>query len=204
MSKKTILVIHTLAVRRNWMIDATVQQQVDEVTRWHTKERGWKAIAYAQIIAQNGTKAGGRDLDGDGDFYEEIGAHAKGFNVEGIGIALTGGLGGKATDKFRDHYTQAQRFALWDTIYEIRKRFGDLEIIGHNEVSAKACPCFNVQEFLAEGDPRTKPITAPAAAAGAGVAVLGAGIAAAPEWWPVAALVAVAVIAIIVIRKVRT
>lgn len=155
MSKDTII-IHTLAVRHDWMLGRPVQEKVAEVTRWHTQERGWRAVGYALLIDRDGARGKGRDLDADGDVYEETGAQAKGWNKRSIGIALVGGYGGSRNDKFGKHYTEAQRVALWETIDEIEARYGKVKIIGHNEVSRKACPCFSVPEFLAAGRPKQK------------------------------------------------
>ena len=150
MHKNTIW-IHCSATRPEWMEDADGEAKVAEITRWHT-DKGWNGCGYARIIDRDGRVYNGRDLDNDGDVYEETGAHVKGYNKEGIGICLIGGFGSNENDNFLDNYTPAQEEALRREIERIQnwalsKGF-DLNVRGHNEVAAKACPGFNVKRFL--------------------------------------------------------
>lgn len=62
-----------------------------EIRRWHVEERGWKDIGYHYVVRRDGDVEPGRDLDGDGDVVEEVGAHAAGHNAHSIGICLVGG-----------------------------------------------------------------------------------------------------------------
>jgi N-acetylmuramoyl-L-alanine amidase len=150
---KTTIMVHCLDTPKTWQPRRHAEDIMAEVTRWHVEERGWRAVAYAMICAYSGDAAKGRDLDADGDVWEETGAGAKGWNTNTIHLALQGGKGGAANDKFEDHYTPEQDKWLRDTIAEIQTLAGrKLKVIGHNEVAAKACPCFNVGEWLASGD----------------------------------------------------
>ena len=137
-------------MRPEWMDDHTGQEQVDEMRRWHVKDRGWSDIGYNFVGPRRGGTLGGRDLDNDGDFAEETGAHAKGYNTKSIGYALIGGYGGAADDQFSDHFTPEQDAALRAFIDEMEERYGPLKITGHNRYANKACPCFNVQRWLGE------------------------------------------------------
>lgn len=73
----------------------------------HTVERDWKDIGYNFIIynqyptynswrdkveveSNDGVIVGGRDLDKDFNFIEEVGAHALGYNSNSIGVCLIG------------------------------------------------------------------------------------------------------------------
>ena len=197
---KTTLFIHCLATPNDFMVGRPVEEVVAAVKRWHL-DRGWKDIGYAEIGHRDGSSAGGRDLDNDGDYFEETGAHAQGFNVSGIGVALNGGKDSKRTDKFSDNYTEAQREWLWSVIDRVRARYGDdIEIRGHNEVSSKACPGFNVQEFLREGRPKSKGKATPLAAVAVS-GVVAASVVDQPLQIQVAAVVAaLAVIGVIIWR----
>ena len=118
----------------------------EEITAWHTdpppKGNGWSAIGYALVIRRDGTVEKGRDRDNDGDVFDEIGAHAKGFNKSGFGICLVGGGGGKFD------FTDAQMDALWVEMNQIEKRFPDIEWLGHCDVDpSKTCPNFNVKTW---------------------------------------------------------
>jgi N-acetylmuramoyl-L-alanine amidase len=141
--------IHCLDTPKGWRKNQRGATIMREVTRWHVEERGWSGVAYAALCTYSGDEAMGRDLDNDGDVWEETGAGASGHNRDTIHLALQGGKGGAADDKFADHYTPAQDKWLRDTIAKIQEAAGrELQVMGHNEVSAKACPCFNVGEWL--------------------------------------------------------
>ena len=133
--------IHCSATKPNWMVGSTADQKVAEIRRWHVEERGWSDIGYHYIIDTDGDVAKGRPV-------ERAGAHVKGHNSNSIGICLVGGYGGTATDKFEEHYTEAQRKSLLSLLKSLTANYPDAKIRGHNEVAAKACPSFNVKEFL--------------------------------------------------------
>lgn len=111
---------------------------VDDVERWH-KERGeWgpskitkKYVGYHWIILIDGTVQSGRHPD-------EVGVHAKGYNSNSLGICLVG----------RGKYTQAQWDSLQSLLGALQGQYNSVKIIGHNEVSNKTCPGFNVQKYL--------------------------------------------------------
>ncbi len=116
-----------------------------EITAWHTdappKGNGWSANAYAKIFRRDGTVENGRDLDGDGDVFDEVGAHARGFNHNSLGLCLVGGKGGF-------NFTDAQMDALWVEMDFIEQKFPDIEWIGHCDVdSSKTCPNFDVKAW---------------------------------------------------------
>lgn len=162
---KNFVMLHALDTPPSWAKGKSISAIVKEVTRWHVKERGWSALAYALIIGPTGAVGLGRDLDGDGDVWEETGAGAKGWNKDGIHVALAGGKNGNADDEFFDHYTIKQQFALIKELEKIEQLSGrklvavrdaaesrrlpstQLGLIGHNQVANKACPCFNVPDW---------------------------------------------------------
>lgn len=147
------IIIHCTATRAEWWSTRTVKQKTAEVRKWHVEDRGWSDIGYAALIDRDGKVAMGRDLDNDGDTFDDIGAHTKGHNSRSIGIALFGGHGSRETDKFSDHFTPEQDAALRSMIADLKLRFPTIKkISGHNEYAAKACPGFDVMEWL-EGEP---------------------------------------------------
>jgi hypothetical protein len=157
---KTHIMVHCLATRPSWGKGKSISAIVKEVTNWHVRDRGWSGIAYAAIIGYSGARGAGRDLDGDGDVWDETGAGAKGWNKNTIHIALVGGYGGSADDLFEDHYTPKQKTALLKEIRAINAAAGrELTVIGHNQVANKACPCFDVQGWYASQ--RAKETVAP-------------------------------------------
>lgn len=197
--------IHCLATRPEWMAKEPLSAKVAEVTRWHTlpppRGRGWKGIAYATIIDFSGEKAGGRDLNGNGDFYDEVGAGVQGHNARGVHIALVGGFGSNESDAFEQHFTVQQDLALRDEIRRIEEYCGrKLKVRGHNEVAAKACPGFNVARWYAGQPPRTMVQSSTLQAAGGGAAATAVGaVTAVSSLDGQAQLVAIGVAAVVVL-----
>lgn len=111
---------------------------VKDIESWHKQRMDWgpspsgKYIGYHYVIYINGEIAGGRSP-------EEVGVHAKGHNKNSIGICLIG----------MNKFTQAQWDALKYLVSSLQVEYPDIAIIGHNEVSHKDCPGFDVQEWLA-------------------------------------------------------
>ena len=153
---KTGIIVHCSATPPSWMVDKATSEKVAEIRRWHVQDRGWRDIGYAYLIDRDGTVAKGRDLDGDGNVWEEIGAHTKGKNKANIGICLIGGHGSSENDAFADHFTTEQNKALRELIRELEEMLGPLALHGHNEFAAKACPGFKVSQWYASNPPRSR------------------------------------------------
>lgn len=111
-----------------------------DVKRWHLNE-GYADIGYHYIIDLDGTIEKGRNED-------VIGAHCKGQNSQSIGICYIGGL--DTSNAPKDTRTVQQKAALYRLITDIRERYGNLPVYGHNEFANKACPCFDVQKEWGE------------------------------------------------------
>lgn len=113
---------------------------VKEINKWHI-ERGFNSIGYHKVIRRNGYVAQGRH-------DSAVGAHAKGYNADSIGICLVGGIN-KAGEP-ENNFTNSQWASLEGLLKEYLEKYPKAVIIGHNEVSNKACPSFDVQEYLRE------------------------------------------------------
>lgn len=109
-----------------------------EIDQWH-KARGWVSVGYHFIIRRDGTLEQGREAT-------KVGAHARGYNRRAIGICLIGGVdqAGRPTPNF----TKAQWATLERLVIALKLVWPASEVIGHNEVSTKACPSFDVQAWL--------------------------------------------------------
>lgn len=125
----------------------SMQVTLEMLRDWHTsplpRGNGWSAIGYAYFINQAGEIIKCRDLDGDGDVEDEIGAHARGFNRNSIGICVEG----------RGTYHPVQFESLRYLITDIASRHGIKQdkIIGHCDVDPhKTCPMFSIQDKMAE------------------------------------------------------
>lgn len=111
---------------------------VDEVRIWH-RQKGWSDIGYHYFIELDGTIRKGRPVG-------IAGAHARGKNSNSIGICYAGGCDSEMKPK--DTRTQQQLISMRTLLVELKQKFPEATIHGHNEFSSKACPSFNVQEYL--------------------------------------------------------
>ena len=130
------LIIHCTATKPSMDVD------IKTIDRWH-RERGFLSAGYNFHIKRDGTKEVGRGL-------MEAGAHAKGYNHKSIGIAMAGGSAEIDATIPENNFTPEQWATLYNLIVDLKESFPDAKIIGHNEISSKACPSFNVQEWLIE------------------------------------------------------
>lgn len=107
----------------------------ETVHGWHLAN-GWDGIGYHYVILEDGTVENGRP-----DYWQ--GAHAPGHNDK-IGIMLFG--------RGEDDFTEEQYLSLEGLVLEKVSQYGfkDEDIIGHNEVSSKKCPGFNVREWVSD------------------------------------------------------
>lgn len=144
------IIVHCSATDPSWMSQHSVEEKRDEIRRWH-RRRGWRDIGYAIIIDRDGALADGRDLNDDGDTFDDIGAHVRGRNTRSIGLCLVGGKGSNERDVFAEHFTAAQDHALRSLIADLRNRFPTIAVVsGHNQYAAKACPGFQVPVWMAD------------------------------------------------------
>ncbi|XAW31866.1 endolysin [Porphyromonas phage phage007a_Bg4] len=123
------------------------------IRRWHTSPvsrggRGWKQVGYTDLIRLDGRVVRLVDNNEDArvDPWERTNG-AKGHNSVSRHIVYVGGLtpDGKAA---KDTRTPEQRKALEKYVKDFHAKHPDVRIIGHNEIVAKACPCFDVQAWL--------------------------------------------------------
>lgn len=112
---------------------------VKDIDAWH-KARGMKEIGYHFVVDTEGRIHVGRAIT-------SIGAHCFGYNRSSIGICYIGGLNEEGLPA--DTRTPKQKAALHHLVKQMMRAFSIQKVIGHNEVSDKACPCFNVQEEFA-------------------------------------------------------
>ena len=124
-----LIVIHCADTPSSMDIGAT------EIRQWHI-ERGWSDIGYHFVIQRSGLLELGRDIS-------KQGAHAKGHNKNSIGVCLVGGKGGF-------NFTQAQMWTLNELAERLTTKYGDMDVIGHRDVSDKPCPQFDVKEWFKE------------------------------------------------------
>lgn len=109
---------------------------VKDIDAWH-RQRGFKCIGYHYVVYLDGTIHKGRD-------ESEVGAHCSGHNSFSIGICYIGGL--DINGKPKDTRTDEQKAAIRSLVAELKNKYPDAKIHGHNEFANKACPCFDVRK----------------------------------------------------------
>lgn len=126
------IIVHCSATRAGLNFDAA------DIDQWH-KQRGWAGIGYHYVVDLDGTIEPGRK-------ETEQGAHAGAlYNPISLGVCYIGGLT-QDTEEPADTRTPAQKSALEALLLELLRRYPDAQIIGHRDIAAKACPCFNAAE----------------------------------------------------------
>jgi len=135
-----LIVIHCAATKPSMDVDA------EWIKKIHI-QRGFRTIGYHFFIQRNGVVEPGRAV-------EEIGAHAYGKNKTSVGVCLAGGV--DEGMKPENNFTDSQWWALANLVNELCKTYPEAEVIGHNEVSNKACPSFDVTKWREENVTRYK------------------------------------------------
>ena len=141
MREPKYLAIHCTATR----IDQDVS--IERVKRWHLK-RGWSDVGYHYYVRKDGSLELGRDRDNDGDIWEEVGAHVKGFNRDSISMCYEGGLDVNGEDS--DTRTPEQMLTMEAVVKIITSQFKNIKTKGHRDFPnvKKSCPNFDVKEWL--------------------------------------------------------
>ena len=147
MARLKLLVIHCTATPAGREVSA------EEIRRWHTSPlhkggRGWSQVGYTDMIHLDGTveRLVANNEDDVVDPWEVTNG-AKGHNSTARHIVYVGGvdIDGKTP---KDTRTTKQLEALANYVRDFRRRFPSVQIVGHNELAAKACPSFDVQEWI--------------------------------------------------------
>lgn len=129
-----MIIIHCSAVRP----DRT--SSVEEIGVWH-KALGWDGCGYHYVVRRDGTVETGRA-------EARQGAHCYGWNRQSIGVCYEGGLDSQGRPA--DTRTPEQKHALLNLVKELKTRYPNASIHGHNEFARKSCPCFDVHAEYGE------------------------------------------------------
>jgi N-acetyl-anhydromuramyl-L-alanine amidase AmpD len=133
-SKILFLFIHCSATRpsMNW--------DISDVRRSHL-QRGFFDVGYHYVIKRDGEVQKGRPDD-------QPGAHVSGYNGKSLGICMIGGVTEKDVNKVENNFTPAQFKSLHTLVSDLHAKYPQAKILGHGEVAKKACPSFDVQQWL--------------------------------------------------------
>ena len=145
--KLKYLILHCTATPEGREVSST------EIRHWHTDPvskggRGWRQVGYTDMIHLDGSveRLVHNNEDGEVDPWE-ITNGAKGYNSVSRHVVYVGGVAMDGRTP-KDTRTQAQLAAMERYVRTFHRRHPHVGIIGHNEVAAKACPSFDVQEWL--------------------------------------------------------
>ena len=111
--------------------------KVETIKKWHVEDNGWSDIGYHWVIELDGSIRKGRP-------EAQEGAHAKGNNKASIGVCYIGGVDDSDMNP-KDTRTDKQKESLHCLLIDLLGRYPDAEIIGHRDVSSKACPSFDAK-----------------------------------------------------------
>lgn len=146
MARLQYLVIHCTATPEGREVSAA------DIRRWHTSPapagRGWKQVGYTDLFHLDGSVE--RLVDNNEDMNVdpwEITNGAKGYNGVSRHVVYAGGCDKEMQPK--DTRTEAQKEALKRYVLDFHARHPDVRIVGHNQLAAKACPSFDVAQWLA-------------------------------------------------------
>tara|TARA_Y100001937_G_scaffold17204_1_gene23744 strand:- start:418 stop:834 length:417 start_codon:yes stop_codon:yes gene_type:complete len=126
------IVIHCSATKSSMDIGLV------EIRKWHVEDNGWRDVGYHYIIRRNGEVELGRR-------HDDTGAHAAGYNHKTIGVCMVGGMADD--NSAENNFTDKQWTSVSDLIKQIKVNYPDVNVIGHNEISSKECPSFDVQKW---------------------------------------------------------
>ena len=127
----------------------------DEIRHWHTAPvseggRGWRQVGYTDMVHLDGTVERLVDNNEDGNVDPwEITNGAAGYNGVSRHVVYVGGVSSDGRTP-EDTRTLEQRMALEAYVKDFHERFPAVRIVGHYELAAKACPSFDVREWLEE------------------------------------------------------
>ncbi len=145
MAKLQYLVIHCTATPEGREVSAA------DIRRWHTSPapagRGWKQVGYTDLFHLDGSveRLVANNEDGNVDPWE-ITNGAAGYNGVSRHVVYAGGC--DAAMQPKDTRTAAQKEALKRYVLDFHAQHPDVRIVGHNQLAAKACPSFDVPQWL--------------------------------------------------------
>lgn len=103
---------------------------IEDIQAWHYAN-GWSGVGYHFVIHADGSIWEGRPIDTQGAHaYQDTNHEA---NTDGIGVCLVGNFQNTAP-------TESQMVSLVGLIRHIWGLYPGLDVIGHSQVQATACP----------------------------------------------------------------
>lgn len=152
MKELKYLIIHCTATPKGRQVTKA------DILHWHTAPKsqggfGWRRPGYTDLVDIHGQLINITPFNQDNKVDPwEITYGARGLNGVSRHIAYAGGYRGE------DTRTSAQLEALETYVRYMILRHPNIKILGHNQVSNKQCPSFDVPLWLSSIDIPTKNI----------------------------------------------
>lgn len=124
-----------------------------DIERWHLIERGWSRVGYSDMIHLDGTVDNLIPYNDD-DIIDpwELSNGASGYNSISRHVVYVGGSSAKknalGTYGPKDTRTPEQIQALKEKVEYFVCQYPNIKVIGHNQISNKSCPSFDVPNWL--------------------------------------------------------
>lgn len=129
------------------------ETKIENIQRYWKEHLGWKNPGYHYIIKRSGEIV---KINDEANISNGVGGH----NRYSIHISYIGGV--DKNGKPLDNRTDAQKHALFNKLVTLSEKYPGATILGHRDFSPdkdgdgkieyyewiKACPCFDVREWL--------------------------------------------------------
>lgn len=148
MGKLKYLVIHCTATPEGRKVTRK------DIEQWHLIERGWSRVGYSDMIHLDGGLENLVPFDQDDTVdHWEVTNGAKGFNGIARHVVYVGGSSSNMEPWMnayppKDTRTDQQLEALEIYVKYMVLRHPEIQVCGHNQLSNKACPSFDVPVWL--------------------------------------------------------
>ncbi len=123
-----------------------VNTKIENIQRYWKEQLGWQNPGYHYIIKRNG-----EIVSLQPEYLVANGV--KDFNTHAIHISYIGGV--DKNNEPVDNRTGQQKLALFNKLVALTEKYPRAKIRGHRDFPnvAKACPCFDVRNWLKEYTP---------------------------------------------------
>jgi N-acetylmuramoyl-L-alanine amidase len=143
MAKLEYLVIHCTATPEGREVSKA------DIEQWHLVERGWSKPGYRDMIHIDGSLENLIDYNQDDEIDNwEISNGARGYNRKAAHVVYVGGTEKHNIGQAKDTRTYGQHKALEIYVRFMILRHPHIKVIGHDEISEKSCPSFDVKAWL--------------------------------------------------------
>ncbi|MBR0519315.1 N-acetylmuramoyl-L-alanine amidase [bacterium] len=109
---------------------STSKETVEQIHYFHINNNGWAGIGYHFYIRKDGTIYRGRP-------EKYVGAHCEDYNSVSLGICCEGNFE-------IEQPTEKQLTSLSELLQYLKKKYGNVQVVGHRDLNATACPGKNL------------------------------------------------------------